>query len=565
MKKNESSKILMEIWKKYLSSEDSKLINEALKLKDFIARIKETWSDDDSLESSVQLIRQHQKDLANYQKVLLQPLVGSDQDLSLAERIAVCILHSKTRLKALDVKDKKDLIAGNYSIIDLDYDIQDAGEKSGVSKAVSTFISNNPSNAKIIYKDDNLIAVKPLTKVGSMAWGRGMYDGTREKDAPKGVRGRDVDWCTTVASSENMFDTYTDPEGMCINLYYIIKNYKQPSAIFNPNDEYRKICISFSAQKDIIDIKTDDYATVNAFNDDIAPGVGKSDNRYSLVLNKVKSENDPKLSQSYENAFLELKKDALSDPKLIEKAKDFTWDLKTLSEYSISIINDLHSGDDFGTYDEVIGEDKFYLDNLKIKTPQEYSSVLEEFDEFIENFNAKGKTSDSVSAITVLLKSISKITIEDNFTITSNEISDEVKKLYDEVNFKLDALENIISSHSFAKSVPYVKTLLQDIQEIIVENARSAMEYDFSDIAQTDEEKKICLDLCISTKEKIEKLTKTSYDFNKVIRDTKLLLTGELEDISGAFDEDSYYNNYSDDYDDYDDSYNDNDDDDFNW
>ena len=145
MKKNESSKILMEIWKKYLSSEDSKLINEALKLKDFIARIKEMWSDDDSLESSVQLIRQHQKDLANYQKVLLQPLVGSDQDLSLAERISVCILHSKTRLKALDAKDKKDLIAGNYSIIDLDYDIQDAGEKSGVSKAVSTFISNNPS------------------------------------------------------------------------------------------------------------------------------------------------------------------------------------------------------------------------------------------------------------------------------------------------------------------------------------------------------------------------------------------------------------------------------------
>lgn len=561
MKKNESSKILMEIWKKYLSSEDSKLINEALKLKDFIARIKEMWSDDDSLESSVQLIRQHQKDLANYQKVLLQPLVGSDQDLSLAERISVCILHSKTRLKALDAKDKKDLIAGNYSIIDLDYDIQDAGEKSGVSKAVSTFISNNPSNAKIIYKDDNLIAVKPLTKVGSMAWGRGMYDGTREKDAPKGVRGRDVDWCTTVASSENMFDTYTDPEGMCINLYYIIKNYKQPNAIFNPNDEYRKICISFSAQKDIVDIKTDDYATVNAFNDDIAPGVSTSNNKYSQVLNKVKSENNPKLSQSYENAFLELKKDALADPKLVEKARSFTWDLRTLSEYSINIINDMRTDDEFETYDEVTGEDKFYLDNLKLKTPKKYNAVLNEFEEFIENFNDKGMTSDSLTAVKVLLNAISKMTIEDNFTITSQDISDEVKKLYDEVNFKLDALEDIISKHSFAKSIPYVKTLLQDIQELIIENARSAMEYDFSDIAKTDEEKKICLDLCVSTKERIEKITKTSYDFNKVIRDTKLLLTGELEDFSGSFDEEDFYNDY-DDYDSYN-SYND-DDDDFN-
>ena len=556
MKKNESTKILMEIWKNYLSSEDSKLINEALKLKDFIARIREMWSDDDSLESSTQLIRQHQKDLANYQNVLLQPLVGSDQDLSLAERIAVCILHSRTRLKALDERDKKDLIAGNYSIIDLDYDIQDAGEKSGVSKAVSTFISNNPSNAKILYKDDNLIAVKPLTRVGSMAWGRGMYDGTREKDAPKGIRGQDVSWCTTVASDENMFNDYTNEMG--INLYYVIKNYKQPNAIFNPNDGYRKICISFSAQKDIIDVKTDDYATVDAFNDDIAPGVSTSNNKYSYVLSKVKSENDPSLSQSYENAFLELKKDALSDPKLIEKAKSFAWDLQTLSEYSINIINAMHAGDDFGTYDEVIGKDKFHLDNLRLKTPEEYNAVLQEFEEFIENFNSKGKTSDSVNAVTFLLKSISKMTIDDNFTIQDENVSDEIKKLYDEVNFKLDALDDIISKYSFAKNIPYVKTLLQDIQELIVENARSDMDYDFSDIAQSDEEKKVCLDLCVSAKQKIEKLTKTSYNFNRVIRDTKLFVSGEIEDISGSFDEENFYN----DYDDYD-NYND-DDDDFN-
>ena len=150
------------------------------------------------------------------------------------------------------------------------------------------------------------------------------------------------------------------------------------------------------------------------------------------------------------------------------------------------------------------------------------------------------------------------MTIDDNFTIQDENVSDEIKKLYDEVNFKLDALDDIISKYSFAKNIPYVKTLLQDIQELIVENARSDMDYDFSDIAQSDEEKKVCLDLCVSAKQKIEKLTKTSYNFNRVIRDTKLFVSGEIEDISGSFDEENFYN----DYDDYD-NYND-DDDDFN-
>lgn len=561
MKNINNIRNIMGNWKSFLSeienhSGSRDLLNEALKLRDFIDSMSEMWRDDDSLPESIELIRQNQKKLVNYQKVLLQPLVAEDEKFSLIERIATCLLHSQTILNSLksDPKRRREydaLLRGDYSIIDLDLDIIDAGEKSGVSKASSIFISNNPSTSKIIYKDDYLVAVKPLTKAGSIAWGRGMYDGSREKDAPRGIRGKDVDWCTTVASDQNMFNSYTKEEG--INLYYVIKNYKPPQPIFNPSDEYRKICVAFSAQKDIIDIKLDGYATVDAFNVPILDSTVVG-NKYSSLLNKIKSDNDPSLSSSYEKAFSAMLKDANSDQKLIDIARNFKWDMDSLEDHVIKIAyaSEMAGIDQFDEEYEDLAAYK--QSSLRLKTKDVFRDCLPEFEEFIENFEKAGDRNKTIQTLNIILRELNILEVNKDFSIQDEEVSEDIKKLIDESDFKCNMLNELLAKYPFIKSISFFSTVLSDIQEVIIEHAGGDYadeDFDFSQFAKSKKEKSLCLELCKRIKSQIEKIEKVSSQFNRVIRDTQnsMSSSNNLDDINNSFDQEEDHDISYDDYD----------------
>jgi len=556
MESNKNIKVLLEGWREYLYNDinvksDKSLLNEAYKLKDFVERIKQKWSTDDSLDSSIDLIRQHHKELVNYQNVLLQDLVESDSSLSLLERISVCILHSKTKFNSLKQEDKSDLISGNYSIIDLDYDIQDSGEKSGITKAVSDYIMNNPTNAKIVYKDENIVAVKPLNIVGSMAWAHGMYDGTREKDAPRGVKGPKITWCTAKTGKANLFEDYYERDK--INLYYIVKN----NNIFRGDDEFRKVCIGFKAYKNRIEPELNGGASVDAFNDDIC-GEYVTDNFYNRLKSELTSNSTPELSESYSMALEKIKEDASSDPRLLEDANNFIWDKNNFIHFAKKSLYSVDSEDpnlnviDFGSYES---------SGIMIKSPEAYEKLKNEIKEFVDNLKSENKNSTIVECLKLVIDEIKLCEMNVITTIPGeSDVVSKIRKFNSSLGlhlftllFKSRAILDLYNQYPIIKSDVQCKTslnyLTDEVEGEIEELSRSddgfGVTYSFDDFIDSQEDKNLCIGIIDKILENLETVSPLSDKFKNIVY-KKIKSSSKKEEMSPE-EEEEYYRKLKDD------------------
>ena len=254
------------------------------------------------------------------------------QKYLLFKRVEICMLHAQKIFHSMSTSEKNNIINGEYSVFELEEELSDQAEKSGVKKTSSNFWAFNSNHSIIIYKDSNIIIVKPITTLGSIVWARGMYDGSREKDN-KEIRGKEINWCTAITSENNQFVNYFNEDKL--NLYYIIKNI----SIYDKEDNYRKVCVSFGNFRGQVDLSRLTGTIVDSENLMLS-GVTKSNISVDKI-SRVLSKGDQNLYDSYKLGINKCFLDSSKDNKILERAREFNWRYKDFID-ELSIIDDTH-------------------------------------------------------------------------------------------------------------------------------------------------------------------------------------------------------------------------------
>jgi hypothetical protein len=113
---------------------------------------------------------------------------------------------------------------------------------------------------EIIHKDQNVIIVYPKTYLGSIATARMGPD--LKYYTPGGVIGA-MNWCTSIASGNNMFLNYH--RKLNLHMYYITKI----GSNFSKEDPYRKACVSMLKKYGQVNLADQGGSTVNGNNNSI--------------------------------------------------------------------------------------------------------------------------------------------------------------------------------------------------------------------------------------------------------------------------------------------------------
>lgn len=328
-------KALLENWNRFLSKD---LLAEVklMKQKDAVSALSEVQryqEDSDDFFLSIEMIKDPAKwkVLSKYMNILVQEEVPDDEKFSLSQKLQICYLHGESIFPNMDQAEQNDLLEGYYSVWELEEELGEIIELKGLKKSVGGYFAQKSDDAEILYRDENLVVVKPLTTVGSIVWGRGMSDGSRERDAKN--RGPEVDWCTTV-SGENYFKGYIKDKktGEDKNrLYYIIKD----KSIFRGSDVYRKICVGITNVRNKVTIDFGNNTTVDASNIDIFTKndiVGKTvEEVMQMMVSKICAQT-PELVSSFNNAIGVCVQDAQSVKTFQQKALDFSYDKNSFVE-----------------------------------------------------------------------------------------------------------------------------------------------------------------------------------------------------------------------------------------
>ncbi len=334
-------KILFENWKDYLLLESSANISK----KEAIDKLKSIsiYSNDITLNGVINFISSaSNNDWGNFKKYFniliddfnIQEDSTDSERYLLFKRIEICMLHSQKIFNNMSSSDKKNILNGEYSVFELEEELEDQAKKAGVKKTSSNFWAFNNSHSKIIYKDSNIIIVKPITTLGSIVWARGMYDGSREKDN-KSIAGREISWCTAVTSKNNQFSNYFNEDKL--NLYYIVKNIP----IYDKKDSYRKVCISFGNFRGKVDLSRTPGTVVDSENVGFS-GIVRA-NMSIKSLSRVLSKGDKNLYNSYYSGLNLCLSESSSDNKVLERTKEFNWRYEDFID-ELSIIDDTYLG-----------------------------------------------------------------------------------------------------------------------------------------------------------------------------------------------------------------------------
>ena len=339
--KNKQYYKLFKNWNEYLLLESNVNISK----KQVIDKLNniEVYYNDVTLPDVVSFINSSSSnDWSNFKKYFniliddfnIQEDSTDTQKYLLFKRVEICMLHAQKKFPSMSSSDKNNILNGEYSVFELEEELTDQAEKSGVKKSSSTFWAFNNNHARVIYKDSSIIVVKPITTLGSIVWARGMYDGSREKDN-KEISGREISWCTAVTSKNNQFNNYYNEDKL--NLYYIIKNIP----IYNKKDRYRKVCISFGNFRGQVDLSRLTGTIVDSENTMLS-GVNRS-NISIEKISSVLSQGDQKLYNSYLSGINECFADSSKDNKIIEKAREFNWRYEDFID-ELSVIDDTYLG-----------------------------------------------------------------------------------------------------------------------------------------------------------------------------------------------------------------------------
>ena len=334
-------KLLIENWKDYLLLET----NVSISKKEAIDKLKSipAYSNDITLNGVINFINSSSnKDWGNFKKYFniliddfnIQEDSTDTEKYLLFKRVEICMLHSQKIFNNMNLSDKNNILNGEYSVFELEEELEDQAKKSGVKKTSSNFWAFNSSHSKTIYKDSNIIIVKPITTLGSIVWARGMYDGSREKDN-KSIAGRQINWCTAVTSKNNQFDNYFNEDKL--NLYYIIKNIP----IYDKKDSYRKVCISFGNFRGKVDLSRAPGTIVDSENVGFS-GINRG-NMSIIEISRALSKGDKNLYNSYYSGLSLCLADSSKDNKVLEKTKEFNWRYEDFID-ELSVIDDTYLG-----------------------------------------------------------------------------------------------------------------------------------------------------------------------------------------------------------------------------
>jgi hypothetical protein len=143
------------------------------------------------------------------------------------------------------------------------------GSKDKLSSAYEKVLRESSSNDfELIINDSEWIVFYPKTIKGSIALARSYwngdkveYDRTFNPSKGSGQNTGDINWCTSVSGSGNMFLNYHRRLGM--HMYYCIKKNT------NVEDPSRKLCISFSKKHSRVSLMHSN-ASVNANNSSLS-------------------------------------------------------------------------------------------------------------------------------------------------------------------------------------------------------------------------------------------------------------------------------------------------------
>jgi len=162
--------------------------------------------------------------------------------------------------------------------------IEAALETNSKAKKLKEILYNglkkrDTTHFEVIHKDQNVIIVYPKTYLGSIATARMGPD--LKYYTPGGVIGA-MNWCTSIASGNNMFLNYH--RRLNLHMYYITKI----GSNFSKEDPYRKACVSMLKKYGRVNLADQGGATVNGNNKsikekDIVGAYGQS--IFDIILN----------------------------------------------------------------------------------------------------------------------------------------------------------------------------------------------------------------------------------------------------------------------------------------
>lgn len=165
------------------------------------------------------------------------------------------------------------------------------------------------TNFEVVYKDENIIVVYPKTYLGSIATAR-MGPDFRYYTPPNVIGA--LNWCTSIASGNNMFLNYH--RRLNLHMYYITKLGNN----YNTTDRFRKACVSVAKRYGNVSLTDNSSATVDGNNTslkkkEIIDAYG--DKIFSIILNDA---SDPSRKEINETEYY--KSITLSQFKTLESA-----------------------------------------------------------------------------------------------------------------------------------------------------------------------------------------------------------------------------------------------------
>lgn len=138
-------------------------------------------------------------------------------------------------------------------------DSTNLGRSKHIQNVLNSGFAGDTTHFEVIYDSNDWIVVYPKTYKGSISTARMGPD--KRYYIPPNVIG-EMNWCTSVDSSGNLFLNYHVAKNL--HMYYLTRK-----AGYDPNNKYRKMCISFSKRGKSISIDDGGHATVDGNNDPI--------------------------------------------------------------------------------------------------------------------------------------------------------------------------------------------------------------------------------------------------------------------------------------------------------
>ena len=139
-----------------------------------------------------------------------------------------------------------------------------------LQKLLDAGFAGDNSNFEVVYEDNDWIVCYPKTYQGSISVARMGPD--KKYYTPPEI-GK-MTWCTAIDSGSNMFLNYH--RKLNLHMYYVTKK-----SNYSKIDRFRKICVSFAKQKNIVTLAESGNSTVDADNKginsaELESAIGKS-------------------------------------------------------------------------------------------------------------------------------------------------------------------------------------------------------------------------------------------------------------------------------------------------